>query len=484
MKTKMLYIILIIILPAFKSQAGEFPIDTIYYSGARDSRINFVFLSDGYQQSELSKYLTDVKSSVGYFFKVTPFSNYKNYFNVFAISIPSKESGAGHPRTAADCPDSASHPKLTVNNYFGSTFDVSGVHRLLTVLRSDSVANVLKRNFPDYDQAFVLVNTPYYGGAGGTFPTSSTVSSATEIIVHEFAHSFAKVSDEYGGNCSYKSIVGPNVTQAKTYDLIPWNNWIDKSTPVPTPTSSQYQKLTGLFQGAYYCDTDWYRPMYGCKMRTLGVDYCNVCRQTLIEKIHDLVSPVETYSPTNLNLTVKDTILNFKLNLIKPVPNTLETIWTIGGTQYASGDSLIIDTKNLPAGFSSIGSMTRDTTSMTRDSLHWVKNKHSQIVAWVVFKTETGVEISSTEADLKIEVFPNPFSSKIQIKLNSKYPAHLRAELTDLNGRVVILSKLSDFNSDTNMIELNLSDYNLLTGSYNLIIFAGNQVLIKEIIKI
>ena len=124
--------------------SSEFQIDTISISGSQANRINFVFLSDGYQQFELNKFIADVKNSMDSFFKVIPFSNYKNYFNIFAIRVPSKESGASHPRTAPDCPDSASHPKLKVNNYFGSAFDVNGVHRAIVALRSDSIFNVLK----------------------------------------------------------------------------------------------------------------------------------------------------------------------------------------------------------------------------------------------------------------------------------------------------------------------------------------------------
>ncbi len=464
--------------------SSEFQIDTISISGSQANRINFVFLSDGYQQFELNKFIADVKNSMDSFFKVIPFSNYKNYFNIFAIRVPSKESGASHPRTAPDCPDSASHPKLKVNNYFGSAFDVNGVHRAIVALRSDSIFNVLKRNFPDYDQAFILVNSPYYGGTGGTFPTSSTVSSASEIILHEFAHSFAKVSDEYGGNCTYKSLIGPNITQAKTYDLIPWNNWIDKSTPIPTPTSSQYQSITGLFIGAFYCDTGWCRPQYSCKMRSLGVPYCVVCNQTIVERIHALVSPVDSYSPQNLTISAADTILDFKLNIVKNFPNTLETVWTIDNVIQSKVDSLSIDTKNLPDGITKITVSVNDTTQLTRELNHITKSIHKKIVEWNIDKSSTGIGINSSDLSMNLNVYPNPFSTEINISLSGTDLKKFSVELSDINGNVVYTSGKNGVFEDIYNFKIDLAKNNLPEGSYYLLIKNDDKFLMKELIKI
>jgi len=74
--------------------AQVFDVDTIQYMGSDDKRINIVFLGDGYQVSELDKYNQDVINTVNDLFAETPFQQYRNYFNVFAINVPSLESGA------------------------------------------------------------------------------------------------------------------------------------------------------------------------------------------------------------------------------------------------------------------------------------------------------------------------------------------------------------------------------------------------------
>ena len=480
MKVSRLILILpiVLIMSTTRILSGDFAVDTIYLSGSVSNRINFVFLSDGYQQNELTKYITDVKNSSDYFFKVVPFSNYKNYFNIFAIKVPSKESGASHPRTAYDCPDSNSHPRSKVNNYFGSAFDGNQIHRALYVAKSDSVYQVLKRNFPDYDQAFVLVNTPYYGGTGGTFPTSSTVSSANEIVAHEFAHSFAKVSDEYGGNCTYKSIIGPNITQAKKYELIPWNKWIDKSTPVPTPENSQYQRTPGLFMGAFYCDTGWYRPQALCKMRTLGPPYCVVCTQTIIEKIHSLVNPIDEYNPKNLNLTISDTTLNFNVKLVKTQPNTLSIQWQLNNVVTSNKEAFTLNTNQIPEGVSILAVSINDTTSLSRDTNHVNKNVHQKSIQWNINKTTTDIKISGHEINPDLNIFPNPTDNNVSIKIDYELGSSI-IQVFDINGREMMKEELSN----TKGFNLFIPSLYYKPGTYLVRLSNGNYNITRKFIK-
>jgi len=84
--------LIILSLPIILAQciyAQVFPLDTVVYSGPVEKRINFVFLSDGYQENELDKFISDVRGVASYFFNQAPLMQYKNYFNVFAIEVPS-----------------------------------------------------------------------------------------------------------------------------------------------------------------------------------------------------------------------------------------------------------------------------------------------------------------------------------------------------------------------------------------------------------
>jgi hypothetical protein len=95
----------------------SFDVDTLVYNGNTDKHINFVILGDGYTQNEISKFVTDATKFTNSFFSVTPYSKYEKFFNVFIIKVPSNQSGASHPGTAADEVNNIPpQPVITVNN--------------------------------------------------------------------------------------------------------------------------------------------------------------------------------------------------------------------------------------------------------------------------------------------------------------------------------------------------------------------------------
>src|SRR5260221_9894976 len=50
-----------------------------------------------------------------------------------------------------------------------------------------------------------------------------------------------------------------------------WKAWIPTNTPIPTPATAPYSDTVGLFQGAHYHPTNWYRPHEDCAMNHYGV---------------------------------------------------------------------------------------------------------------------------------------------------------------------------------------------------------------------
>ena len=169
---------------SFTTAKGQtFQVDTLLMNGQINKRINLVILGDGYTPSQLPQFYQDAQNLTLDIFQTSPLAEYQTYFNVFAIEVPSAESGASHPNTANDCPSPTSHPSSSVNNYFGSQFDYYGIHRLLVATNTSAITSVLANNFPMYDHVFILVNSPYYGGSGGWLATSSLHSSASEIAL-------------------------------------------------------------------------------------------------------------------------------------------------------------------------------------------------------------------------------------------------------------------------------------------------------------
>ena len=319
-------------------KAEVFDLDTITYNGNPNNRINLVYMGDGYTISEQDKFIADVTHANAEVFNTSPYSEYSNYFNVFAIKVISNESGAKHPNTASDCPTDSNYiPTSDPDNYFGSSFDRGGIHRLLTISNWDGYYLTLADNLPQYDEVVIMVNTPHYGGSGGTAAVASAHTSSPQLVIHEFGHSFGELGDEYDyGTC--RGGEGPNYTQETDRNLIKWRFWIEDETPIPTP-EGQYCNTIGLYEGAHYCDTGSFRPKCNCMMRSLFQPFCEVCIENTIQVIHNNVQLIESHTPDIDTIDLCDSVTDptFTTEIVNNTPNTIRTTWLLDGEIVASG---------------------------------------------------------------------------------------------------------------------------------------------------
>ncbi len=340
-----------------------FPVDTLLDNGPPADRINLVFLAEGYRSTEMADFHTDVQGILNGLLAASPLSSYQAYFNAYAVQVPSVESGTDHPGSASDEP--GGFPVQFRNTYFNSTFDASGVHRAL-VADDGKVLTVLQNNFPMWDAAFVIVNTDWYGGTGGTVSTFSTHSSSTEIALHEMGHSFGNLADEYdyGGWPGHES---PNSTAVTDRPQIRWNVWILPTTPVPTPETGTYSGLVGLFEGAVYNLTGWFRPKLNCKMQSLGVPFCEVCREQMVKVTYGLVDPVEQVQPVSTSPEVPyDSTALFSVTTLAVTPNTMAVSWTVDGDPVFTGTDFDFQAEVFDTGQHVVTALVADTTPWVR----------------------------------------------------------------------------------------------------------------------
>ena len=313
-----------------------------------ENRVHYCVFSEGYTQSELNsgKFINDLKGGIDYQFSQTPYKEYKDHFTVWAISVASSSSGAG--------------------GYFESTW--SG--RLLYCQSGgmQKAYDLLEELKPNWDMGLILVNTTTYGGAGSTIAVSSINSTyCGQLINHETGHGYAGLADEYddpGGTPRE----GPNTTQETDRDKIKWNVWIESSTPIPTPENSSYGNVVGLFEGACYSPTGWYRPMYKCCMDWLDDPFCRVCTETIIARAYKNVSPADQHIPENLDVNYDDiTGKELKIVPLQPTENTVRTVWTVNGIDVSvNSHTLDLTTVNLNQGKNTVTAYVADTTSRIR----------------------------------------------------------------------------------------------------------------------
>ncbi|NBP67113.1 MAG: T9SS C-terminal target domain-containing protein [Cytophagia bacterium] len=443
-----------------------FLVDTIFVNGNLQDQINIVFLSDGYQQMEMDKYITDVNSMLSSLFDQVPFKNYKNYFNAFAIRVPSQESGAMHPQNSAD-PDCLGVPKVsTINNYFGSTFDYAGIHRLLAITKPGAAASILANQLPQYDLVFVLVNSPYYGGAGGDIATSSTHNSASEISIHEIGHTFAFLADEYWAGSSYAA-ERPNLTQESNSSTIKWKSWLN---------------VNGIGIYPHAESPTWYRPHQSCKMRLLGNPFCSVCTENFVERIHSLTKPIISFEPKTINLDLENTDLQFKLFTLKPSPNTLKIEWKKANTVIGKNiESVTVPVSDFNSKITSITATVIDTTSFTRNFNHLTTHLYS--VQWIVKADNIVTEVFSSLYEFQVTVFPNPIKYQLTFNLEIPISGNVSVILTDVSGKVKKTLVNKRLNAGLHSYEFPASDVIPVPGIYFLNFNLNGNLITQRIIR-
>jgi IgA Peptidase M64 len=382
--------ILAILFIFIKSNSQTYTIDTLMRNGERPNRINFVYLGDGYLGTEMSKFITNATNAHNSMFSQIPFSQYKNYFNTYAIQVPSLESGAKHPGTAVDEATSGGQPVANPNNIFESTFDVGGIHRLLVPQAYSTIINTLANNFPDYSHALILVNSPFYGGSGGAFATSSADISASEIVMHELGHSFAGLADEYW----FAGFEAPNMTANSDPSTVKWQKWIGTNGigvypygEVGTPAA------------------DWYRPHQGCKMQFLGFPFCSVCTERFIDVIHDRVNIIDDYTPrtTSFTLTNKNDV-NFSVSALQTIPSTVTIKWYVNESLVASSDNrsvVALPFSSLIAGTNTVRVEVIDNTPFSRSYLPGIGYVRSQTWTVLVSAEALPVHLKSFSGKVK-----------------------------------------------------------------------------------
>jgi len=437
---------------SYSATAQQFEVDTIQMNGSTDKLINIVILGDGYTQNQLNQFANDARNATSAFFNEVPFSHYQNYFNVFAIKVPSNVSGA------------ANDPNNLIDNYFGSTYNFEGIARMLVPTKTENIVSVLANNFPEYDQVVMIVNDIRYGGSGdweSRVATFSLHSSSLEIFLHEFAHSFAYLADEYWAGPQYADEM-INMTQNTNLATLKWKNWYGSFN-------------IGLFP--HIESPTWYRPHQNCKMRYLGASFCAVCSEGIIEKIHALVSPIYSYLPISGIITDNNYPLSFNLELIKPIPNTLRIEWILNNSvTNLNEEEFTLNETDLIQGVNKISVCVEDTTKLLRIDNH--NPIHLSVINWEIQSPTSIKDVSLPSSEMDINIYPNPFQDYLTIKFKQNLKDDLKVEIIDIMGRIQATQVLSP----QKYYSLNLN--NLPNGYYILNLYLDNNLIAStKIIK-
>jgi hypothetical protein len=326
------------------------------------NRVDILVLGDGYTAAEQATFATHAAALRSRMFDVSPYKEYANFVNWQTGFVASVDSGADHPpylagcTTGACCADTPAQSDPRAGTFVATALDAkfctSQLHRLLTV--SNAKVYAAAAGFPDWDRILVTVNDPVYGGAGGGFSVTSAHTSGPLVVIHEYAHSFHRLADEYESpypgfpactDAVAASMCEANVTDQTSAALVKWRSLFSPGIAIPTPSGTAG---TGLFLGARYVASGMYRPVHGgCLMRTLGSNFCPVCRQAYVKRLYsggygipasgiDLIEPgSESPSPAAPVTVAIDTTQVFSADILRPSIGNITLQWWLDGAPIA-----------------------------------------------------------------------------------------------------------------------------------------------------
>jgi IgA peptidase M64/peptidase M64-like protein len=264
-------------------EIAQFPHTKILDNGDPSTKVDLVFLAEGYTADEMGKFEDDAQRIIDYMFSFDPYNSVKDKFNIWLVKSESEESGTDIPGE-----------DIFKNTVLNSNFYTFGSERYLTTKDFFAVKDVA--SLVPYDEICILVNSEKYGG-GGIYNhyCISTVGNAlsNEVFIHELGHSFAGLGDEYynvstGYNDFFNLEIEPwqpNLTTLVEFDR-KWKSMISEETPIPTPREEQFKSTIGVYEGGGYVNKGMYSPFIDCRMKTnTAGGFCPVCKDAIMKMV-------------------------------------------------------------------------------------------------------------------------------------------------------------------------------------------------------
>jgi len=297
--------------------------------GEPRTKVDVLLLGDGYTAAECTRTFTaHARRAVDALFALEPFRSRRSDFNIWGMCPPSPQSGIASPSRG-----------MYRRTPVGAAYDAFGSERYILTFDNRAWRDIAA--WAPYEYVTILTNGDIYGG-GGLYNVFSTAAGGNDfadyLFVHEFAHHFAGLADEYYTSpVAYEPperIVEPwpaNVTASTDAARLKWRDLLTAGVPVPTPwpkqqfealskelqarrariraeqrpeaemtrlfreeqdvmmtllASAEHARAVGLFQGANYDAQAFYRPEIDCVMFTRNkVPFCRVCQRALGQAI-------------------------------------------------------------------------------------------------------------------------------------------------------------------------------------------------------
>ncbi|MGW2559350.1 M64 family metallopeptidase [Streptomyces sp. NPDC001514] len=364
-------------------------------TGPADKRFNLVVLGDGYTAAGMDEFRSDVDKHLNVLWSTEPFASYRSYINVWAVEVPSPESGV-------DCDPSLDAPRrdTPLNMGFWGGCNPASVQRLLTVDSgaATALADLVTGTTSANRQIVALANSDTYGGAGGTYATASGGNALSSLITpHEIGHSLGKLQDEYdyygrgvpggaytGGEPA--SVHHTLLTEQEMRDQrAKWWRWLGEK--------SESGGVIGRHEGGMYSTKGVWRPSKHSIMKTLGYGFDQVEREVMVRAISAKVNLVQEHTPANAPIGADRTVW---VDTLHPVGGELDVVWRLDGRPLRHADgarTLDLRRFGIGRGTHTLTATVSDPTPFVRDPAIRASDALTRTVSWTV---DTSVRTTHT----------------------------------------------------------------------------------------
>lgn len=240
-----------------------FPVQVIHKTGDDKENFVIVIMGDGYTAGQQDQFLEDATQKARGMLTWSPYREYSDRINIYAVQAVSNESGIGV--YGGKSPDTYFHVKV----YGKAPGFTNGGDERAKALRTELEENYLDEG-ANVGTIHILCNdTGSYGASVNplfSFSTNSEDNSDGMVMAHETAHSIGGLGDEYERYTNK-----PNMSDTTDPEKIKWSKMLG---------------FRGI--GITNAGTDAaFAPSRECMMRWLGQPFCEVCKMELARKLNN-----------------------------------------------------------------------------------------------------------------------------------------------------------------------------------------------------
>ena len=231
-----------------------------------DDKENFVIviMGEGYTREQQEQFLKDATAKAQGLLKWSPYKEYSDRINIYAVQTVSNETGVGVMYGESN-PDTYFH----VQAFGKSCYFAKDGEDKARALRAELESRYLDTGAAVGTIHIICNTTANIGSSSNalfSFSANSNENAQGDVMTHEISHSIGRLGDEYD-----KKMQGENISDTSDPDKIKWHKMLG---------------FRGIGITAAGTETV-FAPSRVCMMRDLGNPFCEVCKMELARRLNN-----------------------------------------------------------------------------------------------------------------------------------------------------------------------------------------------------